>query len=673
MLTLFSNNDKTVKIYSLLQQQLIADLHLPFPVNYALISPDSEILVAVGDSNQAYFYRRKLVTAKTPSQDRFPKYEWEVLAKPKLARGERINDDYSFAVTFSPSGHLCAISAQGGMISVFDVDTVCKTADSDAETYSSAMICSFISSRSGICGCVRSMAFSPAPWDLLAWAEDHGRVGIADVRQAFCRRQIIPLDTHGPDLERISLEDVTDPYVKGLDMRGRLIHQYQENFQPESARSNDESLLGAPEDWSEGADLQRHESRRVGLADLDAREQSVLDTLEVTMEEVDDAIDSVQSPYSVNYRASPHLRTLLENEERSPSRAQLESLIDVFRERNLQRVRGGDRQYQPRRRNSIVLSQGTGSGTSGTSRLAPGSISRSRLTASPARMASTDVEANRSTLPPTMSTNDLATTASGSDSQPLSYSIPPSDPWHVIQSALGPHTRTTSQPIASNPRLTPPASHHGDSGMIEGDAGSHLLPPESQSSANASAHTSTLPTTINPTHSQSRSRFQANPNLLRRAIPLSELETERQSRRTAPTTLDLESRDGRVRPRVLEDDERHLRILEARILARQRLAARELEQSASPPPAVSRTTATQRSEPTGRGTPAELNFARQRIMQSARNTLDGNGNWMASAALEQILGRSNLDNANRIGGAAAAREMGVGTAGIGWSSDGRNL
>lgn len=666
---MISNNDRTVKIYSLLQQQLIADLQLPFPVNYALISPDSEILVAVGDSNQAYFYRRRLVNAKTPSQDRFPEYEWEVLAKPKLAQGERINDDYSFSVTFSPSGDLCAISAQGGMISVFDMGTICKLADSDVESYSSAMVCSFISSRSGICGCVRSMAFSPAPWDLLVWAEDHGRVGIADVRQAFCRRQIITLETHAPDLERIILEDVTDPYVKGL----RLMNQYQENFQPESARTNDESLLGAPEDWSEGAVLQRHESRRVGLADLDAREQSVLDTLEVTMEEVDDAIESVHNPYSVNYRASPHLRALLENEERSPSRAQLESLIDVFRERNLQRVRGGDRQYQPRRRNSVVLSQGTGSGTSGTSRLAPGSISRSRLTASPARMANADVDADRSTLPSTMSTDDLNPTASGSDSQPVPYSIPPSDPWHVIQSALGAPTRTTSQPTASNPRLTPPASHNDASDMTEGDAGNRLPSPDSQPRAHSSAHTSTLPTTVNPTHSQTRSRFQANPNLLRRAAPLSELETERQLRRIASTTLDLESRDGRVRPRALEDDERHLRILEARILARQRLAARELEQSASPPPAVSRATGTQRSELTGRATSAELTFARQRIMQSARNTLDGNGNWMASAALERILGRSSVDDANGIGGGATARELGVGTAGIGWSSDGRNL
>ena len=106
-----------------------------------MISPDSEILVSVGDSSQAYFYRRKPLTATTPSTDvRFPKYEWEVLGKPKLARGERANDDHSFSITFSPSGHLCAISAQGGMVSVFDMEIIKALADNYAEHYEDSVI-----------------------------------------------------------------------------------------------------------------------------------------------------------------------------------------------------------------------------------------------------------------------------------------------------------------------------------------------------------------------------------------------------------------------------------------------------------------------------------------------------------------------------------------------------
>jgi Uncharacterised protein domain (DUF2415) len=671
MLTPCSNNDKTVKIYSLLQQQLIADLHHPFAMNYALLSPDSEILVAVGDSGQAYFYRRKLITARKSSQDRFPQYEWDVLAKLSLACGERTNDDHSFSITFSPSGQLCAISAQGGMISVFDMDIINSLADGDLESYERAMVCSFKSSRSGICGCVRSMAFSPAPWDLLAWAEDHGRAGIADVRQAFCRRQIVKLETHDPNLETIILEDMTDPYVKGLDIRGRLIHQYQENIQPETSTTRGEPLLGAPEGWSDGAALHRQESRRVGLADLDAREQSILDTLEVTMEEVDDAINNVPHPYSVNYRSSPHLQTSSENEERSPTRVHLETLIDVFRERNLQRIYGDHRQYQPRRRNSVVLSQGPGSSTNVTSRLTPSTGSRSRITASPSRMAETEDETDDSRLPRTISANDLTPAAGRSGSQPLPYNIPPSDPWHVFQSAHNLSARITSLPIAS--RLTPPGTHHDGIDMADGDAISHPAPPVSRSGDQTSGHTSTLPTTLTSTQAQTISRLQSTQNLLRRAIPLSELETERQIRRQTSDTGDGESRDGRIRPRAHADDDRHLRILEARIQARQRLAARELEQSSPPLPAISRMSTTSRSELAGRVSPADLRRARQMMMQSGRDTLDRNGNWVAGEALERLLGHSSVGDANGLGGGAVARQIGVGTAGVGWSTDGREL
>jgi hypothetical protein len=50
------------------------------------------------------------------------------------------------------------------------------------------------------------MAFSPGPTDLLAWTEDRGRVGIADIRTGFDSRQILYLD-RDDDFEHV---DVTD-------------------------------------------------------------------------------------------------------------------------------------------------------------------------------------------------------------------------------------------------------------------------------------------------------------------------------------------------------------------------------------------------------------------------------------------------------------------------------
>ena len=133
---LLSNNDKTVKVYSLLQRKVVAEMLHPFPMNYALMSPDSNILAAVGDGCRAFFYRRKLIKPPSGEQQsttskRFPRYEWQLFAIPKLPVGERMNDDHSFAITFSPSGHLCAISSQGGMITVFDMETLTNLSEEE--------------------------------------------------------------------------------------------------------------------------------------------------------------------------------------------------------------------------------------------------------------------------------------------------------------------------------------------------------------------------------------------------------------------------------------------------------------------------------------------------------------------------------------------------------------
>ena len=48
---------------------------------------------------------------------------------------------------------------------------------------------------------------SPAPWDLLAWAEDHGRVCVIDLRIAFHSRQKIDLKVDSLNLERADVHD----------------------------------------------------------------------------------------------------------------------------------------------------------------------------------------------------------------------------------------------------------------------------------------------------------------------------------------------------------------------------------------------------------------------------------------------------------------------------------
>lgn len=590
-------------------------------MNYALISPDSEILAAVGDSGQAYFYARKLVLSTKSSQGRFPRYEWKVLAKPKLARGDRTNDDHSFSITFSPSGHLCAVSAQGGMISVFDMAIINCLSNDGAESFGSAIICSFNSSRSGICGCIRSMAFSPAPWDLLAWVEDHGRAGIADVRQAFCRRQIIKLETHAPDLERITLQDLPDPNIKRLDLRDGSHHQDRETLRLQDPFSAAESLLAASEDWPDSSMLQRQDPVRIGAASLDDREQSVLESLEVTMEGVHDAMNLVRRLQRVDEQTAAELRRSVESGQRGHSRAHLEILIDAFRERNLRLDDLHDRFHPPQRRNSVVLSQGAGSTTDRMPRLVQNSSYRSRITASPARMTEADIEIDGSRLPTSLSANDLAQSSTGHDPQQQSYNNPSSDLWRVTPSALSSHVGTNPLSGSSGPRAQ--VSQQDSSDMVDEVAVGHAIPSASLSTLRPSTQTSNILTTLNSAYAQAMSRVQSHPNTLRRAVPTPELDAEPQVRHWTSSTPDDES--------------------QRRIIAE---APSELRES---------------------------RLGRPMIMHNAGNMMDANGNWVASEARERLLGRPSHGDANGLGGNADARERGVGTAGVGWSDDGRQL
>lgn len=219
---LISNNDKTVKIYSLAQREVLTTLIHLVPMNFAAMSPDSSILAAVGDSDRVYFYRRRLYQDPDiidGSCGRYAKYEWDPLIEPQVPIGEPVYDDYSFAVCFSPSGHLCASSSQGGSISVFDMTHLLNN-----ESTGSSIICHFRSSRPQLFGCVRSMAFSPAPWDLLVWAEDHGKIGVADVRQGCVRRQILELDRQKS--EEVKLEDGTPVSYRNISHKEKIKQQH---------------------------------------------------------------------------------------------------------------------------------------------------------------------------------------------------------------------------------------------------------------------------------------------------------------------------------------------------------------------------------------------------------------------------------------------------------------
>ncbi|KAL4723160.1 hypothetical protein ACLX1H_009650 [Fusarium chlamydosporum] len=205
-----ANNDRTVTLVSLNdfdQKEKTEPLDVityPDFVNRSLLSPDGRFLISILDDPYLYIHERVRRTTESPatkSQDD-SQYQWEqtqrILLKSQR-KDDRTDSRGSFAACFSESGAYLAIGTQHGTISIFNAALL---ADPDAEP----LITTFESSRprSGP-GAIRDMAFCPGPYDLLAWTEDRGHVGIADMRSNFVVRQIV--DIEEPVFEQINILD----------------------------------------------------------------------------------------------------------------------------------------------------------------------------------------------------------------------------------------------------------------------------------------------------------------------------------------------------------------------------------------------------------------------------------------------------------------------------------
>ncbi|KAH6659819.1 hypothetical protein BKA67DRAFT_545877 [Truncatella angustata] len=206
-----SNNDKTVTIVGLHDCEFLDEIDLPDCVNRSLISPDGSLLASICDDPFLYLHSRRAV-----NKGKIEEYhEWKLLTRvrletpPKTARDDSRG---SFAASFSSSGRFLAIGIQNGTIRVFDVAAL---QDPDREP----LVAFFATSRHpDTTGAVRDMAFCPGPYDLLAWTEHRGRIGIADARSNFAQRQLIALDQQD-GYEHIALNDRTTIDPRLLEQR----------------------------------------------------------------------------------------------------------------------------------------------------------------------------------------------------------------------------------------------------------------------------------------------------------------------------------------------------------------------------------------------------------------------------------------------------------------------
>lgn len=247
-----ANNDCTVTIVDLPTSDELQTIKFEDCINRALISPDGQKLVAIGDDPYMYIYNRFPTACRReyyipPTEDSLgilklkPKYEWIIAAKILLV-GQRSSDKAdtrgSFAASFSKSGKYLAVGTQYGYISVYDA-TLLENPDADP------LIKTFTTSRpNSKRGAVRDLEFSPEPYDLLTWTENTGRVGIADARDKFMTRQIICIDSRAQGMKRMSLFDGDEALLPASpEVRNRAAAESRNQTETEGGRSDSPDLL----------------------------------------------------------------------------------------------------------------------------------------------------------------------------------------------------------------------------------------------------------------------------------------------------------------------------------------------------------------------------------------------------------------------------------------------
>ncbi|KAL7270729.1 hypothetical protein RUND412_006555 [Rhizina undulata] len=206
VLAVLTNNDKTVRIFHLAQNRILTTLHLNIATNHASISPDGQHLVVVGDSPKVYFYHPSSSGScpKTPGRGigEAGCESWILSSHPPLTAGT----DALISTSFSPSSLLCAVASQDGSITIFDTRYLSSSCCPDGP---SAIVKKIPSSRPRTyAGAVRSVQFSPAPWDLLVWAEHSGRICVADARSNFIKRQVVDVMLEKDDLIKAEIETI---------------------------------------------------------------------------------------------------------------------------------------------------------------------------------------------------------------------------------------------------------------------------------------------------------------------------------------------------------------------------------------------------------------------------------------------------------------------------------
>lgn len=320
IVAVLTNNDKTVRMYSLPRSLETSCLDLPFAINHATISPDGRTLVAVGDFNQAHFYTREMKSPppqipKPHNRLRSDAVEWVERAVIRLHVNGKDGVRGYFTTAWNPSGRLVAVGSEGGYVTVFDMALM----DTPGFEPEDAVVATVAGSRADHPaphpGAVRSITFSPDPWDLLIWAEDQGRICVGDLRDGLRNKQVIELDPKDENLDKIQVVDLPG----GEEERGQQQQRDLGELEAEFLRRHRREDMGDVNHANEFLQARRRhrqarselislrsqtDASRAAMEDdpqgLTSYEQRILETLRTTRQR-EEARSQGDIPRSVNY------------------------------------------------------------------------------------------------------------------------------------------------------------------------------------------------------------------------------------------------------------------------------------------------------------------------------------------------------------------------------------
>lgn len=303
VVAVLTNNDKTVRIYSLTRRQEVTVLDFPFPMNHATISPDGQMLVAVGDMHDGFFFERNNKKKPNMAKNLQGRVEstppdWTLLHEVSLHVPTGSHIEGYFTTAWSPSGRLCAVGSECGYISIFDVDLLKR-----CEYGEDAIVKLISSTRPDItygAGAVRTMLFSPAPWDFLIWSEDQARVCIADLRSGVKVKQVLTLDPKDKGTDRIDIANFEVEELSDLRQEEDFIRTYRHTLNADGTGAAANLASG----YIGSADRRRL-NRHLGVVESDndphgltAHERQVLEALRTTRQRRD---EQGITPRSINY------------------------------------------------------------------------------------------------------------------------------------------------------------------------------------------------------------------------------------------------------------------------------------------------------------------------------------------------------------------------------------